>query len=30
MILLLINPGIPGRNHFQDEYFEKYQGNQNY
>ena len=27
MILLLINPGIPGRNHFKDEYFEKYQGN---
>ncbi len=27
MILILINPGIPGRNHFQEEYFEKYQGN---
>ena len=27
MILFLINPGIPGRNHFQNEYFEKYEGN---
>ena len=27
MIIFLINPGIPGRNHFQNEYFEKYEGN---